>query len=80
MGVDDALPQMLWVLYFIQSQEYAVQINEWMHNNQSATKKENNGRSSSSNFTNHIHVMYFFILDMVENDDVSIKYCPIKKT
>ena len=38
IGVDDALPQMLWALYFIEVQGYTVKKNELLQDNQSAIK------------------------------------------
>ena len=48
IGVDDALPHMLWALYVIEAQGYTVKKNELLQDNQSAIKLEENGRASSS--------------------------------
>ena len=42
IGVDDALPQMLLTLYFIEKQGYTVKKNELLQDNQSAIKFEEN--------------------------------------
>ena len=58
--VDDALPQMLWVHYFIEEHGYKVQRNKLKQDNMSAIRLEQNGQAFSSKQTKHICVRYFY--------------------
>ena len=79
VGVDDALPQMVWTKYFIEAQVYNVGGNIMYQYNLSAMLLDNNGRTSSTSMTKHIRVRYFFINDRVEFGNVGIKNCGKKK-
>jgi hypothetical protein len=37
---------------------------------------EKNGRASSSKWTQHINIRYFFVADRVQSNEVTIEYCP----
>ena len=78
IGIDDALPQVLWTRYFMEAQGYKVKENIIMQDNVSAMKLEKNGRASSSRKTNHINIRYFFIKDRIDTGEVAIKNCPTK--
>ena len=79
VGVDDALPQILWFRYFIESQGYKIDENVLFQDNKSAILLEKNGKTSNSKKTKHIRVRYFFIQDRVNHREVSIKYCPTEQ-
>ena len=53
VGIDDALPQILWTLYFIKAQGYTTMRNELKQDNMSAIKMEKNGGMK------YIRVQYF---------------------
>lgn len=42
-------------------------------------KVEQNGKSSSSQWTCHLNIRYFFITDIIKSKEVSIEYCPTDK-
>ena len=44
--------------------------------NQSAILLENNGRASSSRWTKHLNIRYFFITDRIKKGELKIEYCP----
>ena len=44
--------------------------------NQSAILLENNGKKSSSKWTRHINIRYYFITDRIKNGELEIEYCP----
>jgi hypothetical protein len=54
VGIDDALPAILWARYFIESQGYTVEENVLYQENKSTILLANNGRWSSSKRTKHI--------------------------
>jgi hypothetical protein len=79
VGIDDALPSILWARYFIESQGYSVEQNILYQDNKSTILLANNGRWSSSKRTKHIKSRYFFIKDCVDNGEVAVEYQPTKK-
>jgi hypothetical protein len=74
--VYDVMPQVLWTQYFLQQQGYRVNHNTIYQDNMSAMLLEINGKRSSSNRTRHIDIRYFFMKDCIDNDDVTLQYCP----
>jgi hypothetical protein len=76
VGTDDVMPQMLWTLYFLESQGYKIDNNILYQDNKSSILLETNGRGSSGKRTRHINVRYFFIADRVKSGEVKIEYCP----
>ena len=76
IGVDDAIPQVLWTRYFIEDQGYTITEDVILQDNMSAMKLEVNGKASSSWKIKHINIRFFFIKDHIDNGEVSVKYCP----
>jgi hypothetical protein len=79
VGIDDALPLILWTRYFIESQGYTVEENILYQDNKSTILLANNGRWSSNKRTKHIKSRYFFIKDKVESGEISIEHRPTDK-
>ena len=59
IGVDDALPQILWTGYFMESQGYKVKDNILYQDKKSAMLLKQNGKNSSSKMMKHIKVRHF---------------------
>ena len=59
-GMDDALPQILWMRYFMENQGYRIEDNILYQDNKSVMLLEKNGKSSSSKRTKHTKVRYFY--------------------
>jgi hypothetical protein len=76
VGVDDALPLILWGRYFIESLGYSVEQVILYQDNKSTILLANNGRWSASKRTKHIKSRYFFIKDKVDSGEVTIKHKP----
>jgi hypothetical protein len=76
VGVDDAMPLVIWTRNFMEGQGYTVNDNIVYQDNKSAILLEKNGRASSSRRTRHINIRYFFVSDRVKNGELSIEYCP----
>jgi hypothetical protein len=76
VGVDDAMPQILWTRYFLQAQGYLVKDSKLYQDNQSTMLLAKNGKKSSGKRTRHINIRYFFVSDRVKSKEVSIDYCP----
>ena len=76
VGVDDAMPTVLWSLYFIQEQGYNMTHALIYQDNKSAILLETNGKMSSSGRTKHIKTKFFFITDKVQQGEAAIEYKP----
>ena len=76
VGIDDALPYILWARYFIEAQGYTVEQNILYQDNKSTILLANNGRWSSSKRTRHIKSRYFFIKDKVDSGEISVEHKP----
>ena len=73
------MPEMLWSLYFIQSQGYDVEIVELFQDNKSTQLLMNNGRFSSGKKTKHIKAKFFFIKDRIDAGEMKVTHCPTKE-
>jgi hypothetical protein len=60
VGVDDAMPIIIWTRNFLKAQGYEVLENTVYQDNQSAILLEKNGRASSGKRTRHVDIRYFF--------------------
>ena len=58
IGIDDAIPPIMWLLYFIKAQGYDVTRIIFYQNSKSTTLLAINGRMSSSKMTKHVHHQY----------------------
>ena len=76
VGVDDAMPLVLWTRLFLTHQGLAPSDNVIYQDNQSAMRLERNGRSSCGKQTRHLNMRYFFIADRIKAKQVRIEYCP----
>jgi hypothetical protein len=76
VGVDDAMPWILWCKYFIKAQGYTVEQNILYQDNKSTILLATNGRWSSGKRTKHIKSRYFFVKDKVESGDLEIQHMP----
>ena len=74
VGIDDALPWILWWRYFIKAQGYMVEQNILYQDNKSTIQLAKNGRWSSSKRTKHIKSRFFFIKDKVDRGEVQVEY------
>jgi hypothetical protein len=79
VGVDDAMPRILWTRYFLKAQGYDTQPSTLFQDNQSTILLANNGTTSSSKRTRHIDIRYYFITDRFKKNEINIEYCPTKE-
>jgi Reverse transcriptase (RNA-dependent DNA polymerase) len=70
VGVDDALPMVLWTVQFLKAQGFEVADNVVYQDNQSSILLEKNGTRSSGRRTRHLNIRYFFITDRVDKKEV----------
>ena len=76
VGVDDLMPQILWMHYFLEAQGMKVSDNTVYQDNQIAMKLEKNGSASSGEQTRHINIRYFFVTDRIQANEMKVEYCP----
>jgi hypothetical protein len=60
----------------MKAQGYGVKDNILFQDNKSSILLEKNGKASSSKITKHINIRYFFIVDRVKKEEVSVVWCP----
>jgi hypothetical protein len=76
VGVDDLLGYILLACYFVQEQGFGMEALLLYQDNMSAMLLKTNCRASSSKYTKHIKVKYFFIKDKVDQGEVTIEHYP----
>jgi hypothetical protein len=76
VGADNFMPAIYWTRYFMKAQGYGVNDNVLFQDNKSSILLENNGKASSRKRTKKINILYFFIIDIVSNEEVSVVWCP----
>jgi hypothetical protein len=79
VGADMYMPEMLWTLYFIQSQGYNLETIQLYQDNKSMHLLMNNGQFSSGKKTNHNRAKFFFIKDRIDSRDTRVVHCPTEK-
>ena len=77
VGIDDMMPMVLWVRYFLIAQGFSVSDNVLYQDNQSTMKLAENGKRSSGKRTRHLNIRYFFVTDRIENKEMRVEYCPM---
>lgn len=76
IGMDDFMPAICWMQYFMKAQGYKIEDNILYQDNKSSILLEKNGKASSGKRTKHINIRYFFITDRVKMGEVSVVWCP----
>jgi hypothetical protein len=79
VGASDYLPNTIWVKMFLLAQGYDVTKSEFLQDNQSAMKLEQNGRASCGQKSRHIDIRYFFMKDRIHTEGIDIVYCPTEE-
>jgi len=79
VGADMYMLEMLWSLYFMQSQGYDVEIVELFQDNKSTQLLMNNGRFLSGKKTKHIKAKFFFIKDWIDAGEMKVTHCPTEE-
>ena len=72
----DCMPALLWSRYFLEAQGYGSVDTILYQDNLSTTLMLNNGKSSCSKRTKHIHIRYFFITDRIKNKELRVEWMP----
>ena len=59
VGIDDVMPMILWMRYFLEAQGFVVNDNIVYQDNMSTMKLAENGRKSMGKRSRHINIRYF---------------------
>ena len=76
VGVDDLMPQILWMQYFLEDQGFKVSDDIVYQDNQSSMKLEKHRQASSGKQTWHINICNFFVTDRIWENESMVEYCP----
>jgi hypothetical protein len=76
VGINNLISKVLWTKRFLESQGFEIKLNLIYRDNTSSMKLEENGRASASKRTRHFDIKYFYVTDLIERKEISIKYCP----
>jgi hypothetical protein len=75
VGADDFMRAICWTRYFMKAQGYDVKYNVLFQDNKRSILLEKNVKASRNKRTKHINIMYFFITDRVNKEEVSVVRC-----
>jgi hypothetical protein len=78
-AADMFMPEMLWLLHFIQAQGYEAECVGLPQDNISTQLLIKNGRMSSGKKTKHIKAKFFFIKDRIDDGEIKVIDCPTER-
>ena len=78
VAIDDAMAQVLWTRQFLAAQGEPVPVTTIYHDNKSTILLSENGKATSSRWTKHLDIHYFFVTDCIKQGEVKVAYCPTK--
>ena len=74
--VDDFMPMILWTNLFLKVQSYDTHDTIVYQDNQSAILLKKNGQKSSSRWTRHLNIHYYFISNRINAGNIKVEFCP----
>ena len=75
VGASDFIPWTLWLKRVLEEQGYKMSRTIFYQDNESAIKLEKNGLRSCGEKSRHIKIRYFFIKDILENENIDLRHC-----
>ena len=79
IGVYDVLPQILWTKQFLEEQGWMDSATIVYQDNTSSILLERNGQSSSTKWTKHRNIRYFYVTEQVKKKAIHITHCPTEE-
>ena len=76
VGNSDYLPYAIWFMYFLNAQGYHVEKKILYQDNQSTIKLLKNGRKSAGKQSKHISARFFWMVDRIKREDLTVEFCP----
>ena len=74
-GINDKISKVLWTKRFIEWQNFKVKLNVVYQDNKSSMKLAKNALASTGKRTRHFDIKTFYVTDLIDRDEVTIKYC-----
>lgn len=75
-AVDEKISAVIWTKKFIEHQNFNIKLNVIFQDNASAIKLLENGKESSGKRTRHFDIRLFYVADLINSKEVTVKYCP----
>jgi len=75
-AADNMLSKIIRVKRFVEKQGFEVKVNALFQHNTSTMKLQKNGKLSSGKRTRHFDIKLFYITDLINRDELVVKYCP----
>jgi hypothetical protein len=66
----------MWTRHFLEAQGYDFNDNIVYQDNKSTIQMAENGWQSIGKRSKHLNIKYFFVTDVINRKQISIKYCP----
>ena len=79
IGVYDVLPQVLWTKQFLEEQGRLDSTTMVYQDNTSSILVEKNSWSSSTKWTKHMNIRYFYIMEQVKKKAIHVTHCPTEE-
>ena len=70
------MPFPIWTKYFLESQGYEVNTNDFNQDNIATSIFERNGMMPSDQNTRHIHIRYLLIKNRIKDGNINVVYFP----
>ena len=75
VGVSEYIPWTLWTQRFMSKQGYPIKVSIFYQDNKSVMEMEMNGQRFCSDRSRHIHIKYFFVKDIIHQQNITIEHC-----
>ena len=75
-ATDEKISKIIKVKKFLEHQGFKIKLNIVYQDNTSTMKLQNNGKVSSGKRTRHFDIKLFYITDLINRDEVEVRYCP----
>ena len=75
-ATDEKISKIIRVKKFLEHQDFKVKLNIVYQDNTSTMKLQKNGKVSSGKRTRHFDIKLFYITDLINRDEVEVRYCP----
>jgi hypothetical protein len=76
IGLDDFMSNIMWTRHSLEAQGYDVNDNIVYQDDKSTIQLAEIGRQSIGKRSKHLSIKYFFVTDLINRKQISIKYCP----
>ena len=75
ISIDNKIAKIIWMKRFIENQGFHINLNVIYQDNTSTIKLAENGKYSSGKRSRYFDIKYLYITDLINRNEVSVKYC-----